>query len=1857
MKTNMKKTIYLILTSLLLVTGCYKEEYEQIDIEMKDLVGAKINPLEAQIAKINESLGAMHPLSEELKNYIAALEKSSEGIQEDIDQVNKAIMALKSSLSEKNDASKGEILAELENAKAYLELQLSNVDSTVQALKNKYDSLAKQAEDLETLVADKYAGKEWIDATFVTLDAQKEVIADVAAVQKLISTLNEASLKIESDLKSFIDEKIKETLKGCEAGIAELVADIAKDYTEAISKAVEDLKKAYTPEVSSAISELETSIMIWVSEALDDYYTVAAAKAQIEAFKVLIGNVPEGSNLQSQIDALAIELDGIEAEIGDVYMEVISSAITECEGKLKEALSEKILDIRNGELKNITEKVSSLENDVDKLWESLNALESRINTLDEQVLAIKNTLKILSDLNISLKEYILGVEEDIKGQNATEAATLKELLESLKTAVNGPDNDTSLQNLISKLKSYVGTIPADETDVVSWVKNSIATMDKAFETYATLDYVNGLKNEIDLIVKDHSSRLKNISDRLGTAIADSRTTVDSWISEKLGSYCKKADALGKLESFETTLKDLIANGDKALEDQITTLSAEVKSTISDLQSALNTAISTAITELNGFVSSSVTEALEDALLTLQDLDVQTTAIEMTINDINSGIQILNMKIARLQEEVLNLKQFVDVVGYKSLKEIVETIETEIEALRGKYASLERFNEINDLVTGQNGYAAEIEKLKKMVDDIKTAEDTIENFNELAKDFDLDKDNLKVIVDEITADLEKLKTTVFGDGTKPGLRKQLDDINTAIEKINERIEKLNNDILKKVKEFTSIVYDFQSSSNEDGKVRLEYDGTSSYTGKLYYDVRPKAIASTVASVATIQYISTPVRSSLNLTKAEAKITGNNDNGKITAEVTLPAGDVTEGLSVALFAGDFSSEFVGIYTTKKTDERIYCSPQSLYFQDGASGTQTVKLYYSSSILLPSINIDKPGWITVTSIGSIMTEGDMYVREYKIEVSANTDSASREGNVKFTIPRIIIIGRDISTTLTVKQGGREKQTIRDFSPESGSLKFTWDGKVIDEEGEITDIPADITVITSDKETDWKVTSSSDWASVTKSDNKAGLSVKNNTTGADREGTLVFTPVGGDPVEYKFTQLKRDKTDISVTIGGQPVEKIILNYNGTGYKTSDDATEWKEFNYGNSLLMTVTTEDKSTDWSVSEDPTSDWITAAKSSQYLSLSNIAANGSETDRSLAVVISNSAGEIGRIPVTQLCRKFTTVTTADPHYMFSYDAKKYRDYTVEPENWTSISNNRIDVPISTGDGSEDWTVVSSNPEWLSVENRNGSLRLTAGVSNSPEPREATVTFSCGDYQIEGQEMVWTVKQQAVPNQTFTFGKQGSSNNYYIGEDGLIHISRSTNGSMYVYVKGIPNDDWTVKVDGSSGWLSVSGPSRARQSGEFNYYITLTSSRNNGKERTATLKFTCGDKDYFYTVYQDSRSSYSFTDLRDKEYNFAEQRDTYSVSTSDNSRDWNVKVLDMDGVEKDQTYWLNASTTSTSNNVTLVLGKNDTGERRQAQLLFYTFEGEDAESARTITVTQNPAPTDVTLSFDPVDAVSFDSFRAGEKSITVTPDPSYYSDWTVEKLGENHDWLAVEKTSTGVKLTARSDNTSSTDDRTVRLKFTSPGHEYEFNVTQPKFVLSMTVNPTTIYFSGDGTRYKTAESSSWSRTYTQGGLHVPASVTMTDDSDNWNFNSSFWPAGAVKDGKTLKIKPREDLSSDSWSSEKPSGTVTVTSTADAGISEEISIVQNRPMTISSSSANNTATVTVKSDSDVTISWGRNLIVAVDGKTQSGNSVNLGIGEDIVFTVKRSSSSRYNNDITINNAEGSSKQYTVSGDGNLR
>lgn len=569
--------------ALLLVTGCYKEEFGQVEKEMKNLRDTQIAPLSDQVSKISESLSTLNGLSEELQEYIIQIEAASADLQGNIEQINESIQALKASLSDLNAAEKGEMLAKLENTKAYLVAQLANMKSTSEALKEKYDSLQEQIEALEGIVADKYATMEWAEGTFVTLEQQAALSADVEAVKALISELNTTTFKIEGDIKEYVSKLLEASLEHIRLSVADQYRMVAASYESAIVETVADVKEAYTHEIKDAIEKSEKKIKDWVNKELDDYLKLAEAEAKVLAYKTLIGSVPADESLQSQIDDLAARIETLKSDITKAYTEAISEAIKDCDGKLAEHLTEGIAGIRSGELKSITESVSALEDDVQTLWDDLGKLEDRIKTLEEQAAAIKSSLSVLGDFNNSLEEYISALIEELEQKDATEAAQLKSLVDDLQNAVNGKDNANSLQSSIDAIKALLGNIPQNQTSIVSWVQTSTAAIEEQLKSYATISYIEGLQGEIQTITDDHTARLNTVSTRLSSRIASSKDSISIWISEALKEYMTASAFDGKLKTLDANLKALFTKENSSLRSQINSLGQDVTDAISDLR--------------------------------------------------------------------------------------------------------------------------------------------------------------------------------------------------------------------------------------------------------------------------------------------------------------------------------------------------------------------------------------------------------------------------------------------------------------------------------------------------------------------------------------------------------------------------------------------------------------------------------------------------------------------------------------------------------------------------------------------------------------------------------------------------------------------------------------------------------------------------------------------------------------------------------------------------------------------------------------------------------------------------------------------------------------------------------------------------------------------------------------------------------------------------------------------------------------------------------------------------------------------------------------------------------------------------
>ena len=281
----MKKFFLILAAVAMVLPGCKKIE-ESIDATNAriDKLEQKIPTIDEQISSIQESINALEEVDSKLKESIKALEASDKATAEEI-------AALK-------DADKA-------------------IEDKIEELKKYIDDVLKST-------------KDWVNATFATLEQLNALSSEVAA------------------LKSLVD-----------ANKAEATANLA-----------------------NAISNLETSLKKWVGEQLSNYYTIADIDAKIAELQKAIAD--GDAALQQQLNELKSQLETTKQEVTEAYKKAIKEAIETNNGVINQKIASEIAAVNkriDEEVAAISAKIATLQAQVDKNTEDIAKLLARIQSV------------------------------------------------------------------------------------------------------------------------------------------------------------------------------------------------------------------------------------------------------------------------------------------------------------------------------------------------------------------------------------------------------------------------------------------------------------------------------------------------------------------------------------------------------------------------------------------------------------------------------------------------------------------------------------------------------------------------------------------------------------------------------------------------------------------------------------------------------------------------------------------------------------------------------------------------------------------------------------------------------------------------------------------------------------------------------------------------------------------------------------------------------------------------------------------------------------------------------------------------------------------------------------------------------------------------------------------------------------------------------------------------------------------------------------------------------------------------------------------------------------------------------------
>ena len=271
----MKKFLYIIPILLgAILTSCYDGDIEEINNRLDAIENNQIASINSQISSITNSINSLIKTDTELKNYITALEKETE--------------------------------------------QLDDIKATIEQLKAKDKTIENLIAELNEYINNELgATEDWVTATFATLVQYNKLADEISSLKTYVEGMNNSLSKAIENVEASMKDWVNEQLTGYYT-IAEIDAKIDalnKAYIESDKEIKEDVA-TLQEELTTAKSELTKGYQDAIAEAINNNNGVIDAKIanEIEAVNETIAGLEKRlDDIESRLSAVEEAIDKIKA--------------------------------------------------------------------------------------------------------------------------------------------------------------------------------------------------------------------------------------------------------------------------------------------------------------------------------------------------------------------------------------------------------------------------------------------------------------------------------------------------------------------------------------------------------------------------------------------------------------------------------------------------------------------------------------------------------------------------------------------------------------------------------------------------------------------------------------------------------------------------------------------------------------------------------------------------------------------------------------------------------------------------------------------------------------------------------------------------------------------------------------------------------------------------------------------------------------------------------------------------------------------------------------------------------------------------------------------------------------------------------------------------------------------------------------------------------------------------------------------------------------------------------------------------------------------------------------------------------
>ena len=440
----------------------YSSDIDDVHRRLDGIEDNQIASIDKQLKAINAAIPQLEKTDSDLKKMIENLQTTADGLEKSIAENGKNISDLKTDLekavedlknSDKADKeyvldslgkAKAVLLALLESEKTEMNGKLASVNNTISDLQKKDAELEKKISDLKDYTDKELKGaKDWLSATFMTLDQYNSIVEQLGGINGEIAGLKTSMANLETrltekyskDLKTASDgvkSRLGEEVDGLNDRIDKVVSDITKAYTDAIATFREEMEKWWNESLKKAIDDSEASMKSWVNSTLDGYWTIARTKDSLKALN---------DDIENQLEAQKKLLNDLISEnAGD---------ITALEDRLKKV---------NDDLKALADRFPVFTSDLNKAKEDLTIAYKK--AIEDAITDFKGVFEA------TIKARVDAAYDSFTKAFSTKEAEMRRVMASINSDLASLDFAGLISSFDSVMQSLAFVPTSDDGSVI-----------------------------------------------------------------------------------------------------------------------------------------------------------------------------------------------------------------------------------------------------------------------------------------------------------------------------------------------------------------------------------------------------------------------------------------------------------------------------------------------------------------------------------------------------------------------------------------------------------------------------------------------------------------------------------------------------------------------------------------------------------------------------------------------------------------------------------------------------------------------------------------------------------------------------------------------------------------------------------------------------------------------------------------------------------------------------------------------------------------------------------------------------------------------------------------------------------------------------------------------------------------------------------------------------------------------------------------------------------------------------------------------------------------------------------------------